>query len=266
MNDKEAMMSRIIYYLSSIPTIMGQVKNWPVIPTLLFRKQSIIIKLRNGCKFKVRNLMDVWIVKETCLDRDYESNSVQIQNGWTVVDVGAGIGDFAIFVAHGHPKSKIFAFEPFKESYMLMKENITLNSVKNVVSFPMAIGINSEEMTLVTTGEAVQHTTINSVTPDENAFTVKVQGVSLHDAFQLAGITNCDLLKIDCEGCEFDILLNADEAILQRIGHISLEYHDGFTQFSHIDLVKYLKYNGFQVEITPNPVHGYLGFIHAHRK
>jgi FkbM family methyltransferase len=146
-----------------------------------------------------------------------------------------------------------------------MEENIALNSVKNVVPFPMAIGINSEEMTLVTTGEAVQHTTTNSETTDENASTIKVPGVSLHDAFQLIGIARCNLLKIDCEGCEFDILLNADKAILQRIDHISLEYHDGFTRFSHMDLVKHLKYNGFQIEMIPNPVHGYLGFMYAHR-
>lgn len=241
-----------------------QFENWYTLPLLLL-KRPIVIRLRNGCQFKVRSFMDVWIVKETCLDRDYESNNVQIQNGWTVVDVGAGIGDFAIFVAHEHPKSKVFAFEPFEESYTLLEENITLNSVKNVIPFPMAIGTKSEDMTLFTTGEAVQHTTTNSLMTEGNALAVNVQGISLDDVFQMAGITSCNLLKIDCEGCEFDILLNADEATLRKIEHIALEYHDGFTQFCHLDLEKHLKYHGFQIEMIPNPVHGYLGFMYAYR-
>lgn len=257
--------NRTKYYLSSIPTILGQIENWYTILLLLFRKQPTIIRLRNGCQFKVRSLMDVWIVKETCLDRDYESKNVQIKDGWTVIDVGAGIGDFAISVAYEYPNSRIFAFEPFKESYRLMEENIALNSVKNVAPFPMAIGTKSEDLTLITTGEAVQHTTTNEFISEAAGSTLKVQGISLADAFQLTGITNWDLMKIDCEGCEFNILLNADETILRRIKRIALEYHDGFTQFSHIDLVNHLKSNGFQVEVISNPVHSYLGFIHAYR-
>ncbi len=35
------------------------------------------IELRSGCRFRVRTLLDVWILKETCLDHQYERASLQ---------------------------------------------------------------------------------------------------------------------------------------------------------------------------------------------
>jgi hypothetical protein len=35
----------------------------------------------------------------------------------------------------------------------------------------------------------------------------------------------CDLLKLDCEGAEFDALLSADDETLRRAQRIILEFH-----------------------------------------
>ena len=54
----------------------------------------MIIRLRgSGLQFRVRTAMDVWVIKETCLDRDYEYGMV-LQDNWTIIDIGAGLGDF----------------------------------------------------------------------------------------------------------------------------------------------------------------------------
>lgn len=232
---------------------------------LLLRKQPVMIKLSNGCRFQVRSLMDVWIIKETCLDRDYESNSVQIKDGWTVVDIGAGIGEFAILVAKEHASSQIYAFEPFPESFVLLEENMSLNMVNNIRAFQTAVGSKSGQMMLAATGEAVQHTTTHSTVLGSATSEVRVEGLSLDDLFQVNGIAHCDFLKIDCEGCEFEILFNASQRTLKKIDHICLEYHDAFTEFSHVDLASYLRQNKFQVKVMPNPVHSYLGFLYAYR-
>ena len=78
-------------------------------------------------------------------------------------------------------------------------------------------------------------------------------------------LEQCDFLKIDCEGCEFATLFNASPETLHSIAHICLEYHNGFTEFSQVDLVDYLQRHEFQVQTTPNPIHSYLGFLHAYR-
>jgi FkbM family methyltransferase len=257
-------MSRIAYYLSSIPTILTQIENWPELLGILLNKQPVI-KLRNGCKFKVRSLMDVWIIKETCLDRDYESNSILIRDGWTVVDIGAGIGEFSILVSKENPGSQVFAYEPFSESFELLQENLKLNNTINLKAFQVAIGSESGKMMLATVGEAVQHTTTQSALSDTESSFIEVCGLSLNDLFQANEITHCDFLKIDCEGCEFDVLFSASQVTLEKIDHICLEYHDGFTKYSHMDLINYLQERGFKVRITPNPVHHYLGLLYAYR-
>nr|WP_290668568.1 FkbM family methyltransferase [Ardenticatena sp.] len=258
------MMRRIQYYFSSIITLLMQVENWYMLPALTVRKQSSIITLRSGYKFKVRGLMDVWIVKETCLDRLYEASSIKIEDGWTVVDIGAGIGDFSILVAKENPNCRVFAFEPFPESFRLLQENLNLNRVSNVTAFQMAVGAESGKMLLAATGEAVQHTTTHNDSPVGVA-TTEVRGISLDEVFESNGLAYCDFLKIDCEGCEFEVLFNASSSTLERIGHICLEYHDGFTAFSHADLVDYLHQRGFRTRITTNPVHDYLGLLYAYR-
>ncbi|MCP4600750.1 MAG: FkbM family methyltransferase [Proteobacteria bacterium] len=259
------MIRRIAYYLSSIPTILRGIENWYALPLLLVRKKPVVIRLRNGCRFQVSSLMEAWVVKEVCLDRDYESSSVRIKNGWTVIDIGAGIGEFAILIAQEHADSQVYAFEPFPKSFALLQENLDLNGVKNTSAFQTAIGAKSGQMTLSTTGESVQHTTTPSTVSGSATAVIQVQALSLDDMFQVNDIPHCDYVKIDCEGSEFEILFNASPATLERIDHICLEYHDGFTEFSHEDLARYLQENGFQVKTAPNPVHSYLGFLYAHR-
>ncbi|MBC7225788.1 MAG: FkbM family methyltransferase [Thermoflexales bacterium] len=258
------MTSRIRYYLSSIPTIFGQIENWPLILMLLWGKRPVI-RLRNGCRFRVRSLMDVWIVKETCLDRQYELYGTPIEDGWTVVDIGAGLGDFAILIARENPHSHIYAYEPFPDSYQLLEENIALNNVYNISSFQVAVGARNEKVRLFAKGEAVQHTILLEGHSDDSIPYTEVQGVTLNDAFAINGIERCDFLKMDCEGCEFDVLFGTSPTTLERISRICLEYHDGFTRFTHTDLIGYLHQYGFQTRITPNPVHPYLGFLYAYR-
>jgi FkbM family methyltransferase len=260
-----SMFSRLQYYLTSIPTILGQVENWPAVFLLLLGKR-VVIRLRNGCRFRVRSVMDVWIIKETCLDRQYERNGTRIEDGWVVVDIGAGLGDFAILIARENPRSRVYAYEPFPESYNLFHENIVLNGVQNVYAFQAAVGARRETLKLVTKGEAVQYTTTKGGCSEKlGSPSLDVEGMTLDDVFETNGIERCDFLKMDCEGCEFDVLLGASSAALERISRICLEYHDGFTEYTLADLINHLERNGFQTRVTPNPVHSYLGFLYAYR-
>jgi FkbM family methyltransferase len=243
--------------------MLNNFQNWPELVGITFGKQPVV-KLRNGLKFKVRTYMDVWVVKETCLDREYATSNIHMGAGSVAIDIGAAFGDFSILTAYEHPDSVVYAFEPFPESYELLKGNIQLNSVKNIKTFPIAIGAKSGEMTLFATGEAVQHTTTDAE-GTAKADSLSVQGISLEELFQKNAISECEVLKIDCEGAEFEILLNTSEDTFKKIKNICLEYHDGFTKYAHTDLVAYLQENGYQVKITPSPVYGYLGFLYASR-
>lgn len=70
-----------------------------------------------------------------------------------------------------------------------------------------------------------------------------------------------DLLKLDCEGSEFDILLNCEAETLQRIQVIVGEYHLDRGNISYIDarLTTY----GFNMTVVPHSEAPHLGHFLA---
>ncbi|HEX7253400.1 MAG TPA: FkbM family methyltransferase [Thermoanaerobaculia bacterium] len=262
-------LSRWIYYLSSIPTILLRMKN-PLRIVALFLglpvRRPLEVELRGGARFLVRTRMEVWILKESCLDRDSESGAVAVRDGWTVLDIGAGLGDFAVRVARDCPGAAVYAFEPFPESFALLQKNMELNRVTNVQAFPEAVAGHAGTLDLYTvTGLSGQHRTAGDGAKSI-AVPVRVPAVTLAAALERIPSKRCDFLKIDCEGAEYGILFAADEATLSRIGHIAMEYHDAVTRHTHEEMARFLEARGFQVRTRPSPAWRELGFLYASRR
>jgi FkbM family methyltransferase len=274
--ERALFFSRWRYYLSSIPTLLLQIRNWPTVLAVFLGlpvERPFTIELRRGGRYRARSKMDVWVIKETCIDRDYERGAVPVEDGWTVVDIGAGAGDFAISVALRGPRSRVLAFEPWRESFDLMRENLALNGLSNVQPFAEAVAGKRGELVLSTpTGIEGQHRTSEATTEPTAAAQAsstaatgvdRVPALPLAEVFDRSGIAVCDFLKIDCEGGEYDILFHAGDDALRRIRHIAMEYHDGVTQWSHRDLVSFLESHGFETRRRPSPAHANLGFLFA---
>jgi hypothetical protein len=85
------------------------------------------------------------------------------------------------------------------------------------------------------------------------------------DKLEGIGIRQVDLVKLDCEGAEYEILFNLPPVYFPRIRRIVLEYHDNVTAYTHLDLAAFLKEQGYRVKVTPNVVHNYLGYLSAER-
>lgn len=233
----------------------------------LNKTSQFIIELRqSGFKFKIRSALDVWSIKETFLDLFYERFGTKIGKNWTIIDIGAGIGDFTLFSATQNPHNIVYAFEPDPGSFYLLEENIVLNQITNVHAFQLAVWSKSGELVLDTKlNEPLQYTSHDIESQKILKDQVIVQSVSLQDIFNSCGIKKCQLVKIDCEGGEFEILFNTPESILQNIDRIILEYHDNVTIYNHNDLVNFLSSKGFSVKTHKNYVHSYLGYLNALR-
>jgi FkbM family methyltransferase len=261
------LLRRYAYHLSSIFTLLTGFRN-PFKITGIFLGAKVtegtIVQLRgSGLKFKVRGKMDVWSLKETLLDRFYERFGFAVQDGWTIVDIGGGIGDYTIFAAHGREQARVIAFEPFPDSYRLLQDNLALNQIHTVQLSTQAVGSQTGIMQFVA-GPADplsrQTSVLSGVATGEG---LPVQSVSLGAVLeQLAG-GSIDLIKLDCEGAEYDILMNSPAAVLEKIDRIVLEYHDDVTPYKHGDLVKYLTEQGFQVESWENFAHANIGYLRA---
>ena len=256
---------RIFYYLGSLFTLMRGVRNWSVLFRLgLHRSTGSILVLRDGTQYAVRSLMDAWIVKETNLDRDYERHGATIEDGWNVVDVGAGLGDFTVYAAQRTPHGRVFAYEPAPGSVSLLERNLALNAISNVQVFPHAVSARAGTLHLDVSGnEAVRYrTTGNS---SDNGARITVQSVPLADVLAMLPRGVCDYLKMDCEGAEYDILLNLDDIVMRKIKRVCLEYHLFVTQYSQVDLVDFFENKGWYVHLYPSKVRKDLGFLYAER-
>ena len=261
------MLSRWLYYLSSIPTLLRGVRNWQVIlPAFLglrVRKPFLIELRRTGLRFKVRSAMDVWIIKEVCLDREYERGGVRPGTGSIVLDIGGGLGEFAIDVARRHPDAMVYCYEPCPDSFSLLRENLEINGVENVRARGLAVG-GSAGPCVLRTGhtEAAQYST---AAPSDTlgADAIEVESTTLDEIMGELAPREPVLLKLDCEGAEYEILFHSGDETLSRIRHAIVEYHDGSAAWSHRDLVEFFERKGFRTELRPNCAHDHLGLLFA---
>lgn len=257
------------YYLGSIVNLLTGFRPVPLVVRYFLKLAPPGVQVLEipgaQVRLKVREPMDIWSVKETFLDRFYERFGFPIQAGWTIIDIGGGLGDFTIYAAR-RPNTRLFAFEPTPDSFALLQENLRLNQIHNVRAFQEAVWSQATTLTIDTSpgrpGQFTSHRTAEQAAPQQK---IQVPATPFEYLFDRLELTRCDLMKIDCEGAEYEILLTASTQALQRVQRIVMEYHDGVADANHQDLARFLSAQGFQVESFPNYVHDDLGYLRAWR-
>jgi FkbM family methyltransferase len=173
-----------------------------------------------------------------------------------VIDIGANIADSSIYFAINGAK-KVIALEPFPKNFEIAQKNIALNGFTDKIELLNAGccgGQSSKDMVLNVSTKGVRCQTMQSTLGSNIHF------YTLRELVDKYNIDSPALLKLDCEGCEYDIILSNDRAVLGKFSHIQIEYHYGFK-----DLEKCLISAGFAVSHT-NPKMEYgmeIGWIHA---
>jgi FkbM family methyltransferase len=205
--------------------------------------------------------MDVWSIKETFLDDFYRLSYFDRRRSGVIIDVGAGIGEFAIQAAAFCPDCKIFGFEPFPESFNYFEQNIKLNNLKNIVAVDAAAtSIPGNLVMDISSGNPLQYQMRGGASESQS---LSVKSIGLIEFMDTQAIKTCHFLKLDCEGGEFDILLPLHHHDLARFETIVMEFHDTLTRHTHHEIVEKLSAAGFRVEVVPNQVHADLGYIYA---
>jgi FkbM family methyltransferase len=254
------------YYAWSVLEIMGGIRNWPAMLGLLLRPKDVSpheVTLREPpLRLTIRGAMDLWAVKETYLDEFYTRYSEPVQDGWTVVDIGAGVGDFAIKVAYSHPYNRVIAYEPFPGSFELLIRNLAVNAIANVMPRQEAVWRETGEITLdLSGGEPLQIASGEEMAGDR----VKVPAVTLTEVLAQQELERIDLLKLDCEGAEYPILMEAPAETLAKVDRIIMEYHDLDEAQNYRVLGEFLVDAGYRVFWHANQVHADIGYLFATR-
>jgi FkbM family methyltransferase len=230
-----------VFYL---PRICREFSNWPAYlwNYLLRRRQPAEYRLRNGFRLIDGTGTLAGTIAVVFVRREYGL----LSDPRTIVDIGANMGSFTIYAAMNYPKAIIYSFEPEKENFDFLRQNIAVNSLeKRVCTFQCAVSSRpgKQEMSISTSP-------LNSlvIKNGQNALQT-VDCVSLQSIFKDQGLATIDLLKINCEGAEYEILESCTHEDFARMINIRLEYHNLDTGKRNGDsLAKFLEKQGYRIE------------------
>jgi len=175
----------------------------------------------------------VGLIKENFVDEQYKNLDVK---GKDVVDIGANIGDSAIYFALKGARH-VYAFEPYPYSYEIAKRNIKLNNLEDRVTLLNEGCGKTGFITISTDAKSYGGTHLKVY---REGLKIKIDSLDeIVNQFKL----NKAVLKSDCEGCEYNIILTASDKALYAFDQIIMEYHYGYR-----NLVKRLRQAGFKVK------------------
>jgi len=191
-------------------------------------------------------------------DEIYLRHGITLPDGACVLDVGANIGFFSLFVHQRSQGARVFAFEPFPATFEALRGNVELYGLDvrlfnrgvaerpgqaEFTFYPNAPGLSgrfagtaedlAENRSLVLdwlersgAGSSITPEQIDEAIRDHLRTEVfPVELVSLSDVIREQGIERIDLLKVDAEKSEADILAGLRDEDWAKIGQVVLEVH-----------------------------------------
>jgi len=192
----------------------------------------------NSCNCYVRNNVKFrqiyWAIYQVFDCGEYEPLDV---SGRVVVDIGAFVGDSAIYFALSRGAKRVIAVEPHPGAFAEMLDNIRLNNLEDVI-IPINAGLAGKPGKVCIEDVGVEATGATYHRPGDCPNAVPV--ITLSELISRFGINVDDaVLKMDCEGCEFDVILN-DYDHVRLFRELIFEYHPMFVNKSLEDLLNVL--------------------------
>lgn len=233
--------------------LLAGLENWPAYFRELFGHTGndikyVTLRARNGLNYAIRaRTSDRAVLTTVVFVDEYQLQRFHLPPDTTVIDIGGHIGTFSLAVS---PRAaKVYIFEPVPDNYAMICRNIKMNNLaRKLMPYNCAVAGKKRELVIQLYDESnAMHSAYG-----HGARKVRVAAISLQEIFDQNKIDRCSLLKIDCEGSEYEIFYNLPGEYLSRIQNICMEYHDlSEPRFNHRSLGRFLRANGFYVKLRP---------------
>mgnify|MGYP001606831428 FL=1 len=214
-------------------------------------KSGTVTRYVQGSKMQL-HLDDRGISADLALDGIREPLSTktvheEVREGYTVVDIGANIGYYALMESRlAGKKGKVYAIEHSQINFSNLVKNIKLNGYKNIQAFKLGIGDKNGSAKMYIS----PHSNLNSLVVQKNKriiSTIQINIATL-DKF-LKNKKYPDFIRMDVEGYEYNIIKGMKNMLkLRRPLKIFIELHPHIMgRDKTVYVLKTLKDNGFRI-------------------
>ena len=180
--------------------------------------------------------------------REVYERFYRLREGDVVIDVGAHVGMFTVKAAMSvGERGKVVAIEPVEENLRLLRKNVELHELDNVVIIGRACGIERGRAKLVKSELSGTHQLkVVRKEPEFPVSEVEVEVTTIDEVCRGLGLLSIDFLKIDVEGAELEVLKGAEES-LKVTRNIAMELHyEGEGE----EVKDYLEKRGYEVKVV----------------
>ena len=219
-------MRRLGRLAHELKLLRGAFRNWASVAAagLLWRhlplpRRELTVVSRRGTRIAVPlgpRAGALYPVLEVFAFSEY-AHDWQLEDEPCLVDVGAHVGSFTLWLAERYPRMHAVCFEPDPGAFAYLERN---TAAIGATLHKRAVGASGGTGTL---HRPIAGGAISSLGATALGDEVDVEIVSFEEA--LAGSADVSLLKLDCEGCEYDVVLETPPALWQRVQRVVLEYH-----------------------------------------
>ncbi len=237
-----------------------------------------------------------YVFKEIFEDQTYLKHGIKLSPGATVLDIGANIGLFSLFVTEKCPNAVIYAYEPAPAAYEALTANCAAYGA-NVKAFNVGVaekqgtgrftfyenssvfsGFHAEEEEDGKAIRAVVRNALESVATEGTEEYVQELSserlrrvvldcplVSVSEIIRANGIQIVDLLKIDAEKSELEVLRGIEERDWPRIRQIVMEIHDR-SRSRQTAIVDLLRSRGFRCAVEEEKTLADSGLVNVYAR
>ncbi len=186
-----------------------------------------------------------------------------------VIDIGANAGFFDILLLSKTKNAQIYAYEPLSSNIERMRSVASSNHMfdKCVTINPFAVTGTPCEMLRLYAQDTEDNQVVASSLKgfnNDNTKELWIQAISLSEIVSGMPGTAVDLLKMDCEGAEYDIIFNTPPDIVCQIKTMLIEVHDIDNENNVEKFSQYLERLGYDVNY--NPINGFCYALEAYKR